>query len=103
MRNDNVKLNKNNYNRYKKQNGNETKKKTMQLVIMMSVRRACCVFCLVEDLYVLTIKLAILIRKIIGTKLELTMTITIIMMIPDVDHNNFDNHHECKESNDAGS
>jgi hypothetical protein len=39
MRNDNVKLNMNNYNRYKKQNGNETKKKTMQLVIMMSVRR----------------------------------------------------------------
>jgi hypothetical protein len=29
-----------------------------------------------------------LMRKIIGTKLELTMTITIIMMIPDVDHNN---------------
>jgi hypothetical protein len=74
MRNDNVKLNKNNY-------GNEAKKE--------------------DD--VLTVQLAILIRKIIGTKLELTMTITIIMMIPDVDHNNFDNHHECKESNDAGS
>ena len=74
MRNDNVKLNKNNY-------GNEAKKE--------------------DD--VLTVKLAILIRKIIGTKLELTMTITIIMMIPDVDHNNFYNHHECKESNDAGS
>ena len=74
MRNDNVKLNKNTY-------GNEAKKE--------------------DD--VLTVQLAILIRKIIGTKLELTMTITIIMMIPDVDHNNFDNHHECKESNDAGS